>query len=74
MKVAEFPQRKCREHVPYGIGDGEDAIPMVALCEIRETHLGPCASYSAPESVARREAWEAANPGWEDRVDDDPFV
>lgn len=62
MKKAEFPERSCREHVNYSVGDGPDAIPMVALCELPE-HIdqetgGPCVNFGVASSVARREAWE----------------
>jgi hypothetical protein len=64
MNKAEFPQRQCREHVPYSVGVGDDAVPMVALCELAEHgDDGPCASFSVPASVARRDAWEAAQEG-----------
>lgn len=66
MKTAEYPQRKCRQHVP---GDTQDY-----LCEVFEHHTGPCASLSVPRSVTARDAWEAANPGWEKlSVMEDPF-
>lgn len=66
MKTAEYPERKCR--IPVA-GDHMDY-----LCEIREHHVGPCASTSVPRSVAARDAWEAANPGWESLSQfDDPF-
>jgi hypothetical protein len=43
-------------------------------CEISEHHVGPCASLSVPASVTKRDAWEAANPGFENLSSfDDPF-
>jgi len=55
MKIAEYPQRKCRMHVPGQYNDG--------LCELPEWHdNGPCADPGNPASVRRRDAWEAANP------------
>jgi hypothetical protein len=66
MKKAEYPQRSCRMHVP---GQHQDY-----LCEIFEHHAGPCANASVPHSVTQRDAWEAANPGWEKlSAMDDPF-
>jgi hypothetical protein len=66
VKVAEYPQRKCRQHVA---GDHADY-----LCEIIEHHPGPCASTSVKRSVAARDAWEEAHPGWENfTAFDDPF-
>jgi hypothetical protein len=39
-----------------------------------EHHAGPDASTSVPRSVKARDAWEAANPGWEKlAVFADPF-
>ena len=35
------------------------------LCELPEHHAGPDATPSVPRSVTARDAWEAANPGWE---------
>jgi hypothetical protein len=51
---AQYPQRSCRIAVA---GQWQD-FP----CEATEHHLGPCASQSVPESVRRREQWEADNP------------
>ena len=66
MEKAAYPQRSCRTPVA---GDHMD-YP----CEIREWHPGPHASYSVPRSVTARDAWEAANPGWEKlSTMDDPF-
>jgi hypothetical protein len=57
VKKAQYPQRSCRIPVP---GDALD-YP----CEIVEHHPGPHASFSVRRSVQARDAWEAANPGWE---------
>jgi hypothetical protein len=66
MKKAEYPQRSCRQPVQGKHADHS--------CELPEHHPGPDASFSVPESVRRRDAWEAANPGWEKTsVFDDPF-
>lgn len=67
MQKAEYPRRQCREHVP---GQWSDY-----LCPIQEHHAGPHAAFEVPESVTRRDEWEAANPGWEKlSVFDDPFA
>jgi len=66
VKKAEYPQRMCREPVQGGAQD--------YWCELPEGHAGPPASFSVQASVARRDAWEAANPGWEKMsAFDDPF-
>jgi hypothetical protein len=66
VKTAEYPDRKCRLPVA---GDYIDYN-----CEIKEHHPGPCASRSVRRSVIARDAWEKANPGWEQlSVFDDPF-
>lgn len=66
MKKAEYPQRSCRQPVH---GAWQD-YP----CELPESHPGPDASFSVEESVKRRDAWEAENPGWEKMIGfDDPF-
>lgn len=59
MRKAEFPQRTCREAV-WGV--------QAYACELPDMHPGPCASYSVQDSVTRREAWEEANPGWENDI------
>lgn len=62
MQKAQFPERQCREHVPYSVGSGEDAIPMVALCEMAEHEDdGPHVNFGVPVSVKHREQWEARN-------------
>jgi hypothetical protein len=67
MKIAEYPQRKCRMPVA---GDWQD-YP----CEVREYHPGPCATSSVARSVTAREAFEEANPEWEKQMKyDDPFT
>lgn len=38
------------------------------FCELCLLHPGPCASFSVADSMKRRDAWEEANPGWEDNV------
>jgi hypothetical protein len=67
MEKATYPQRSCRQPVP---GSHQD-YP----CEVAgEFHAGPHASFSVPDSVTRRDAWEADNPGWEKLgAFDDPF-
>lgn len=67
MKVAEYPQRTCREpFTENGLTDH--------TCDLVDGHPGPPAALSSPESVKRRDAWEAAHPGWEKLMDfNDPF-
>ncbi len=66
MKVAEHPERKCREPIQNGFA--------TYWCEVKEWHAGPHATLSDPESVRRRDEWEAAQPGWEKLSEfDDPF-
>lgn len=55
MKIADYPQRKCREAVWNDVG-------MAHNCELPNLHTGPCASSSVAASVTRRDAWEQANP------------
>lgn len=59
MRKAEFPQRTCREPV-WGV--------QAYSCELPDLHPGPHASFSVKESVERRDAWEAANTGWEGEI------
>ena len=67
IKWAEHPQRKCRQ--PFMVTEHVDLN-----CDLPELHPGPDASKSSKLSIERREAWEAANPGWEQMArDDDPF-
>jgi hypothetical protein len=66
VRKAEYPQRSCRQPVA---GSHQDYS-----CELPELHPGPDASLSVPDSVTARDAWEAANPGWEKLSGfDDPF-
>lgn len=55
IKWAEYPQRKCRLMVT---GDHTIEHP----CEVREFHLGPCATPASRRSISVRQAWLAANP------------
>ncbi len=66
MKTAEWPERKCREVVWHG--------DIAHTCEVIDLHPGPCASFSHPESVKARDAWEKANPDWKSTMKEDPFV
>lgn len=53
MERAAYPQRTCREPVAGQY--------QMYTCELPEHDgVGPCASLSVPESVARRDRWEAA--------------
>jgi len=68
VKPAEFPQRRCRQPVT------EDGL-IDHWCDLPELHPGPCAPSTLPAAVARRAAWEAANPGWEHMPPSgDPFA
>jgi hypothetical protein len=58
MKVAEYPVPRCKEAVWSTLG-------MAYVCELPTLHPGPCASNSIQDSVAKRDAWEEATPGWE---------
>lgn len=63
MKKAQYPTPLCREAVWSEFGQAYH-------CELGGLHRGPHASLSVAESVRVRDAWEAANPGWEnDPVD-----
>jgi hypothetical protein len=67
LRLPVFPERSCREHVE---GNGQ-----IGLCSVIESHLGPCASLTIPGSITRRDAWEKANPDWENGLaGHDPFV
>jgi hypothetical protein len=55
VRAAEYPEKKCREGVFSAAGLGYP-------CELPNMHLGPCASFSAANTVEARERWEAANP------------
>jgi hypothetical protein len=68
MRLPVFPERSCREPVDGNYG-------QVGTCSVVTNHPGPCASLSVSASVTRRDAWEKANPGWENELaGDDPFV
>ncbi len=55
MKAAEYPAKTCREPLFSARGTG-------CTCELPNMHTGPCASFSASDSVQRRDLWEAENP------------
>jgi hypothetical protein len=55
MKVAEYPDRKCRQPM-------ESEHFMIHMCDLKEWHPGPCASLSIGSSITRRDAWEKAHP------------
>jgi hypothetical protein len=59
LKKAEYPQRSCRQPVA-----GQWIDHPCELAGAEGIHPGPCASFSVPESVVKRDAWEAANPNW----------
>lgn len=67
MQKAEYPQRECRQ--PVHVNEH-----ITHFCDGPELHPGPCAPSTHRESLERRAAWEAANPGWEKlAADPDPF-
>jgi hypothetical protein len=67
VKFAEFPQRTCRQIT------SDDGL-IDHACLLPELHPGPCCP-NTRAAIARREAWEAAHPGWEKLAQaDDPFA
>jgi len=69
ITYAEFPKRKCRQPV-----QSQDGL-IDHFCDLPEMHPGPDCPSTLPWAIARREAWEKANPGWEKMAaDDDPFA
>lgn len=67
VTFAEYPQRTCRQV------SSEDGLTDHA-CALPELHPGPCCPKTRA-AIRRREAWEAANPGWEKLAPhDDPFA
>jgi hypothetical protein len=64
---AEHPQRSCRQSVT---ADGL----IDHWCSLPELHPGPCCPKTLRSAIARRQAWEAVNPGWQKLMKaDDPF-
>ena len=55
VRFAVYPERKCRLMV---MGDHDIEHP----CEVRENHLGPCATPASRRAVAVRLAWMKDNP------------
>jgi len=55
MKAAVYPQKHCREPLFSANGTG-------CTCELPLMHTGPHASFSARDSVQRRDAWDAEHP------------
>lgn len=55
MKAAEYPQKSCRDPLFGASGIGY-------ACELPALHTGPCANFSAADSVSRRDLWESENP------------
>ncbi|MCX4799657.1 hypothetical protein OG497_38020 [Streptomyces sp. NBC_01242] len=66
MRTPVWPERACRDMV-----NGETALYS---CDVVESHHGPHASLSVPQSVEQRLAWEAKNPGKREPAGTDPFV
>lgn len=58
MKIAAYPQRKCRDGIWNDMG-------IAYTCELPDLHRGPCATFSVKASVQRRDRWEEEHPGWE---------
>ena len=68
IKFAKFPKRTCRQPV------SDDGL-IDHFCALADLHPGPCCPKTLKAAIARREAWEAAHPGWEKLIrHDDPFV
>lgn len=63
MKVAEYPEKSCREGIFTVNGTG-------ANCELPLNHAGPCATLSDQLSIKRRDDWEAAHPDLATAVSD----
>lgn len=67
MRTPVWPERACRDIV-----SGEFANYS---CDVVESHYGPHASLSVPQSVKLRLAWEKRNPGQrEPSGTADPFI
>jgi hypothetical protein len=68
VKFAEHPQRSCREPVT------DDGL-IDHFCSLPDPHPGPHCPKTLRAAIARREAWEADHPGWEQmQGSDDPFA
>lgn len=68
IKFAEYPQRQCRQPV------SDDGL-IDHWCALPDLHPGPCCPRGLPAALARRTAWEAASPGWENLPSGgDPFA
>jgi hypothetical protein len=61
METAKYPEKTCREPVfnQHGMG---------YTCDLVLLHPGPCASFSARDSVDRRDRWESDHPDWRESV------
>lgn len=67
MRTPVWPERACRDIV-----SGEFANYS---CDVVESHYGPHASLSVPQSVKDRLGWEKRNPGQrEPSGTADPFI
>lgn len=68
VAFSEHPQRTCREPVT------EDGL-IDHWCSLPELHPGPHTPKTLRAAIERREAWEAAHPGWQELMKhDDPFA
>lgn len=67
MRLPVWPERACRDSV-----SGEFANYS---CDVVESHYGPHASQSVPQSVKLRQDWEQRNPDKrEPSGTADPFI
>jgi hypothetical protein len=69
MQKRQYPQAQCKEVVWSRQGSGQ-AYP----CELPNWHPGPCGSFSVPQSVEARDAWEAENPDWQQNLGTGDFI
>jgi len=60
MQKAEYPEKTCREGMMGESGIGYN-------CELVALHAGPCATFSMPHTVAKRDAYEEENPNWREK-------
>lgn len=67
MQRAQYPERQCKETVWSLEGN---PYP----CELVDLHPGPHASYSQPNSVTTRDAWETNNPDWREGIGSNDII
>jgi hypothetical protein len=61
MAPSKYPQRTCRQPV-WGEPDAAYSCDL-KVDNLGMSHPGPCASYSVPASMQRRQAWEQSEEG-----------